>query len=258
MPKLSGVALVAATPAATKAIKCGYCSTGQHGYCPRAVAQPAKMVGRKIWPCACDDPECGGGSILRCLDCKNERLGEVNPTDWMCVDRDACQAEQASRLANSLASLQIKEYVMPTKTAKAAVAKREPKAKAEPQPCACSDDCDSTTRGTFAPGHDARLVKFKVAEVIEAKHSARASLAAVKDAKARGASDVLIDKLERALALAKAKTATGTVGAADKRAATAAKKAAAGAKPAAKKATSGKASVAPVETPDSDEGDDDF
>lgn len=256
MPKLQGLALKAATPAGSGiSLTCGFCRDGHHQHCPRAVANGE----RKIWPCACDDPDCGGGSILRCLTCKNERPGEVSPAMWQCVDPDACAVRVEKRLAANPAMQMIREITpMPTKSAakKTASATAKPKRSREPKPCTCSAECTSTTGGTFAPGHDARLVKEQVAAVIDARGTVKAKQLAVKAIRTAGGSDALVAKFEKNLALAQARAATGQES-------RAAKKAAAGPKPAAKKAaakkaTSEKAAPAEVDTPSVDEDDDDF
>lgn len=249
MPKLSLAAKAAATPASTKPITCGFCSTGNHENCPRAVANGERP--RRVWPCACAEPGCGGGAILRCLTCKTETPGEVSPATWECLDPEACSVRVTKRLAANPAFQQIKEIAMPNAAKKVtAVAKVRSKPVKEPRDCGCG--CDGQTGGgTFLPGHDARFVKNLVAEVASKRYTATAKKAAVRTMREAGASDTLIAKFEKNVATAEARGDTGAAKAASPK--PAAKKTAA------KKATSGKApAVEPVTVPDDAGDDEDF
>ncbi|WP_067480637.1 hypothetical protein [Actinomadura hibisca] len=91
-----------------------------------------------------------------------------------------------------------------TPAAKTAPAKRATPsaAKAAPavRPCQCSADCTATTRRTFAPGHDARMVGRLGREAAERVASGSldveaATLLAVNTARETGASALLVEKV---------------------------------------------------------------
>lgn len=244
--KLGRDVLAAVTPRATKELTCGFCANGTHRFCPRAVANGDRA---KIWPCACRVPECGGGSILRCLTCKHEGPGEVSPAMWTCLDPEACQVRVDKRLAANPGYQQIKEFTMPKATAVAKATPRQSKPKAEPRDCA--DGCGSKTGGgLFLPGHDAKLLSVKVKEVGAQKFTQAAIKAAAQDLRTRGASDTLINKFSQRVTIAKAKAAA--------EATKPAKAAAAPVRPAAKKAAAKKVAPGKPASNDDDEDGADF
>lgn len=253
MPKLKGLALEAASPVQTSQIMCGFCRTGGHGSCPRAVANGERP--RKIWPCSCREPGCMGGGVLRCLDCKTEMAGEVSPSTWQCIDLDACRARQNRRLDANPVIQQLREFTTvptigetkPTKrTAKAAVAN---KPRREPRDCTCGCG-EQTGGGLFRPGHDARLVTTKVKEVGEARFTVAAKKAALKEFKDAGVSEALVAKYEKSLLLSEGRAKSQAA-----KPAAAKPAAAAGPKPAAKRAGKKAAAPAPVaDEPDDDDG----
>lgn len=249
MPKLSAVALAAATARSDsrKGLTCGYCTSGHHKYCPRAVANEGRT---KIWPCACDDPECGGGSILRCLTCKNERPGEVSPAMWECLDPEACAAQVQKNLARNPGYQQIREITMPKATAAKATAAKTAAKKAKAEPRDCADGCGGqTSGGLFLPGHDAKLLSVKVAEVAEGRFTQATIKAVAGSMRELGCSDALLNKFSQRVTIAKDRAAKVAEAARTAPAKTAAAKTA---RPAAKKAAAKKA-VAPAPTPEDDD-----
>lgn len=249
--KLSRAALAAATARSdsVKQLTCEFCKNGAHQLCPRAVANSDRS---KIWPCACRADGCGGGSVLRCLTCKNETPGEVSPAMWQCLDPEGCEVRVQKRLARNPGYQQIKEFVMPRATA---VAKATPKTKAKAEPRNCADGCGGkTSGGLFLPGHDAKLLSIKVAEVAEGRFTQTAIKSAVQSMRTLGASDKLLDKFSQRVTIAKDRAAK----VAEANAAKAAAPKPAAKKAAAKKTSPGKAASKPVSTPAPDVDDDDF
>lgn len=240
-PRLATAAAALVSPATAAWLVCGFCKDGHHKYCPRAV----KNGEARIWPCGCTDPDCRGGSILRCLTCKNETPGEISPAMWECLDPEACQVRVNKRLANNPAYQAIKESNRMPTAAKKAVAKAATKPKAEPRDCGCGCD-EQTGGGLFRPGHDARLVSTKVKEVGEGRFTVAAKKAALKEFRDIGASEKLVAKFERSVGLAELTAKSEKVGVRAPR------------KTAEKKSASGKVAKEPVPTPGPDDGDDDF
>lgn len=239
-----------------KPMTCGFCKTENHEFCPRAVRGHGPKMAAKIWPCDCQG--CKGGENLRCLECKNEAPGDVDPKLWSCFDQDACQARITTRMRANPALAMMEDIVMAraTKTeAKPAAAKRAP---AQPKTRDCACDCGGETKGgMFLPGHDARFVKELVASVVDKERTLTQARA---HAKATGISEVLTQKFEKAVQRAKDSAQAEKEAAKAEKAKPAAKKAAAparkraAAKPAAPTVTT---AVEDAEPDDAEDGDDD-
>lgn len=215
------------TPREEKQILCGYCKTDAHQYCPRATRGMGPNP--KIWPCPCDAPECGGGSRLRCLECKTEKPGRVDPKLWVCYDGVECNARVEARLAaNPAVQLmrEMKETAMARANAIRPATKTAPsKRAAEPKAGVCLVTGKATSGGLFAPGMDARYVSQLITSVVEREISV---VDARKQLKNDGVSNALIAKFEKGLALRREKaTAAKTAPAAKKAAAPAVKETAA-------------------------------
>jgi hypothetical protein len=175
---------------------CGFCSSNNHEHCPRAV----RNGNGAILPCECSQAYCGG-QVIRCLACKNEEDGQVDPTTWSCIDRDACGDAVQVRLDRNptiqlIREVENKRMSENTGTATATKAPKTPK---EPTFCVCG--CEGQTKGgKFLPGHDARFVKNLVAEALEGK---RADDAIVKDMADRGTTEALQAKFTKSVGLAR-------------------------------------------------------
>jgi hypothetical protein len=174
---------------------CGFCSSNNHEHCPRAV----RNGNGAILPCNCPQSYCGG-KVTRCLACKNEEDGQVDPTTWSCIDRNACGATVQARLDRNPTIQLIREVERrvsdDTGTATKQKATATPKA---PTICVCG--CEGRTKGgKFLPGHDARFVKNLVAEALEGK---RTDDAIVRDMADRGTTEALQAKFTKSVGLAR-------------------------------------------------------
>ena len=211
--------------------RCGFCCDGRHEYCPHAIengvtkTSPAR---RRIWLCPCEEPGCGG-KILSCIRCKKVH-DDVDPTERVCMDRDACAARNQAKRDNNPGYQQIKRIQEKHAMAKAENTKtREP---AKPKVGVCKCGCEGATKGgNFLPGHDARLVSQTVQSVLDKK---------VTEAGARKImapfSDALKAKFDKSLGLGQAKAAKAKEAAEAKKVAAAEKAKAAKDAAAAKKA----------------------
>jgi hypothetical protein len=177
----------------TSAYMCGFCQSGKHQLCPRAIENGNKG----IYLCPCAEPNCGG-KILSCRNCKRVH-DDVTPDTRLCVDRDACEARVlAKRNSNPLFQniVRIQEIHMANKTADAKV-KRE----AKPKTGVCKCGCEGVTKGgNFLPGHDARFVSEQVGFVL-----AKPSIEAGTRKKVATVSEALGAKFDKSLSLARAK-----------------------------------------------------
>jgi hypothetical protein len=181
---------------------CGFCRDGNHSRCPHAIQNgqtnttPARP---RIWLCPCAEPGCGG-KIFSCIHCKRVH-DDVDPTERVCMDRDACLARLEVGRQNSPVYMQVREIQEKHRMAKEAnTTTREP---AKPKVGVCKCGCDGATKGgNFLPGHDARLVSQKVAAVLDRKQT---EASARKDMS--GFSDALKAKFDKSLGLAQAKVA---------------------------------------------------
>lgn len=183
---------------------CGFCLNGSCRFCPRAVRGMGPTP--KIWQCSCQRPECGGGSVLRCLDCKTETPGEIDPTLWACYDRDACKARIQKRM-DANPALQLMREIKENAMAKAPVAPAKKTASRAPkEPRLCLVTGLPTSGGLFKPGMDARYVSETVADVVNKRVTV---VEARKKLNTDGVSDALKAKFEKALALARERNATG-------------------------------------------------
>lgn len=182
--------------------RCGFCRTGHHDHCPRAVTNGV----RKIWVCRCTEPTCQGGAILRCLDCKYEPEDQIAAADeishvlWQCYDQAACQARREARTAaNPTIQLirQMEERAMPKARPQTGNV-REMRPPRERKQGVCLVTGRPTSGGLFAPGMDARYVSLKVQEVLNGARVTEVR----KQIKADGVSEKLTAKFEKNLALA--------------------------------------------------------
>lgn len=72
-------------------------------------------------------------------------------------ETDAQAVARIEREIGAVECTPIRDAEVPAETAAAtSVAKKAKTAKAELNRCACSEDCEATSRNQFAPGHDAR------------------------------------------------------------------------------------------------------
>lgn len=222
---------------------CGFCRDRRHERCPHAiqngVAKEAKARPR-IWLCPCDRDGCGG-KVLSCVTCKRVH-NDVDPTERVCMDRDACQARINTIRANNPIYQQVKR--IQEKHAMAKAENTTPREPAKPKTGTCKCGCDGATKGgNFLPGHDARLVSKTVESVIT-KSATEAQGRKVM----APFSDALKAKFEKSLGLAQEKAAKQKAAAAEKAEAAKVKAAEAkskGNKPAAS-ATEAPADVAPA------------
>jgi len=197
---------------------CGFCTTGHHQYCPRAVRN-GDLAPAKISTCDCKKPGCGD-QVLRCLECKSEAQEDIDPDNWRCLDQNACRARIDARLDASPVIQKIRRAqkmarIENEKVAKTATAKKTAKVGK------CLVTGKPTKGGKFLPGMDARYVSLRVAETLDGSTTEAAARKRIKD---ETDSDALVAKFEKSLRLSKEKAAKKV--AADKEKA-AAKKAAA-------------------------------
>ena len=95
------------------------------------------------------------------------------------------------------------------------VAAKKAVAKKQPTKCHCRvDGCDKLTMGTFAPGHDAKLIRKLSDQVAAGKTE---EVTAVKTLRDRGGSDTLVDKLTKVIASKRAKNTAPLQGKGPKR-----------------------------------------
>lgn len=221
---------------------CGFCSSGHHNLCPRAVRNGD---GTPL-PCACNEPYCGG-QVLRCLDCKNEADGEIADS-WRCIDRDACADTQRVRLDRN-PHLRLVREVMKRVAETQAVEKAE-KAKAEKkvkEPTYCVHGCGGETKGgKFLPGHDARYVAELVKAILD-KDDPLTEDKALEKMGEQGLTEALQQKLQKSVKLANAEVEKAAAREAEKAKAAEAKAAEQAAAKAAKQEVADKPA-----TPDSD------
>lgn len=178
---------------------CGFCSSGHHNHCPRAI----RNGNGSIVVCNCDQPYCGS-QVERCLDCKNETDGEVR--NWRCLDREACADTQRKKLdANPTIRLIREVEKRVTENATTEKAARQEKAPKEPTFCSCG--CNGATRGgKFLPGHDARFVSQQVKAVL-AEGSSLTEDKVLEQMGEKGLTEKLQDKFTKSVKLARADVA---------------------------------------------------
>jgi hypothetical protein len=149
---------------------CGFCEFGgNHHQCPGGV----RNGNGSIYQCGCRETDrCGS---IRCTDCNNRDAGTIG-SDWRCIDRNDCEAEQQRRalmnptyqrvLAVREAHGKPSEYRDPTSTPPPAARPRKAPSEAG-KPCTCG--CGETTGGgRFKPGHDSKYLNTLVAQAGEA------------------------------------------------------------------------------------------
>lgn len=202
---------------------CGFCRTGAHMHCPRAIRNGANAK-YKLITCDCEfDPDVCGSGKLRCTYCKSEAQEDIDPGDWRCFDRNGCEARIQARLDSNPLYQQIIETrsramakVANEKAEKAATAKKT----ATPKVGSCLHCGEATKGGKFLPGHDAAYVSTLVKASIDNPKSADANRK-----KANDASESLGKKFARSYELAQEKVAAKDKAASDREAAKTAKKA---------------------------------
>lgn len=226
--------------------RCGFCATNNHEKCPGGVRNGVGAKSGAIVRCQCG---CGY-NVLRCLDCKNPKVEDIDPETWSCLDKDACAVRVQHRLDTNPAVAQIRQIkerhdmartdtLAQRRAARAATkpaTKVEPATKAAKEPKECGCGCETLTGGNFAPGHDARFISGLVKE-------AQATKSEVKRGQIRkralAYSEALAGKFDKSMA-AQAEKAEKAAKAAE---------AAAEGKPVAKKAAAKKAAPAPAKAP---------
>lgn len=138
---------------------CGFCNDNHHQSCPGGV----RNGNGSIVQCSCRKIErCGS---IRCTDCNNRDAGTIG-TDWKCIDRNDCQAEQErSALRNPTYQrvLAVREaHGKPSATqdptdipASAPRPRKAPSLAGKPCTCGCGE---TTGGGRFKPGHDSKYL----------------------------------------------------------------------------------------------------
>lgn len=142
---------------------CGHCNVKHHDTCPGGV----RNGNGSIYLCGCS---CARAGVRRCTDCNNRNLEEVGE-DWRCLDRDACAADVARRVAESpigrfLSQRQAersREAQGDTLAGGEGQTCREPIARASRGPRSAGRDClcgceGQTRGGKFLPGHDSKYL----------------------------------------------------------------------------------------------------
>lgn len=181
---------------------CGFCNTGDHQHCPSATRGMGPKMGAKVWLCGCPFANCGG-KIVRCLECKNEAEGDIDPALRMCLDQLGCQARVTARLDSNphvQDTQRFKETAMARVAATKTAAAATPRVAKEKKSGVCLVTGEATSGGLFKPGMDARYVSERVAEVINKEVTV---VEQRKRIKADGVSEALQAKFEKNLGLAK-------------------------------------------------------
>lgn len=174
---------------------CGYCATGAHEHCKRAI----RNGNGSVHLCPCQDGHPGPAiQAIKCLECYNTDLDELDEKLWACWDVRLCASRIQDRLdANPDYQRIHQSYVNAAVTTAKERAERPARNRNPGRPssgqCLCCGE--KTGGGMFLPGHDARLVSIKAKEV-EAGANPLEVLAAFK---ALGVSEKLYAKLERKL-----------------------------------------------------------
>lgn len=189
---------------------CGFCTTGNHNRCVLAIAKAIKGA---TWVCQCTT--CGGGTKrVVCMKCRND-IGDDIGDDRYCIDRTACSARVASRLAADPLIQQISRIRENIMTAQAEGKTTSTKAKVV-KVGKCLVTGEPTKGGKFKPGMDAKYVSLRVEEVMSGKvkeSDARQRL--VKETE----SEPLLNKFNRSIQLAKEKKAKADLAAKEREAA---------------------------------------
>lgn len=153
--------------AANAMTTCGHCNVKHHDTCPGGV----RNGDGSIYLCGCN---CARAGVRRCTDCNNRRADEVG-TDWRCIDREACAADVARRVAES----SIGKFLARWRQERAAETHRRTSEAQEgqtdrvgtPRPSrtpreagrACLCGCEGVTKGgKFLPGHDSKYLNILV------------------------------------------------------------------------------------------------
>lgn len=120
---------------------CGFCTTGDHHYCPGVVGQEHKYQ----CPCGCEH-----STDKRCKVCGNTQADEVRDDTWTCTDAGECM-----RVVNRK-----REEIRHTLHPQGLPAKA-------PSGKMCHCECgEQTGGGLFKPGHADKLAKATAARVI--------------------------------------------------------------------------------------------
>jgi len=175
--------VVATKPKPQAMMQCGHCNVNHHECCKSGV----RNGDGSIVLCNCTHPGCRAGQP-RCTECNNREQGTIG-TDWRCLDKDDCAAEQERTAQKNPSYLRIRAireahgmdsgksrgtdaHGRPEKPA------RTPRKAGESKPCTCG--CGETTGGgKFKPGHDSKYLT----KLVEAKGDESRALAfAISDA----------------------------------------------------------------------------
>lgn len=174
---------VATKPKPQAMMQCGHCNVNHHECCKSGV----RNGDGSIVLCNCTHPGCRAGQP-RCTECNNREQGTIG-TDWRCLDKDDCAAEQERTAQKNPAYLRIRAIReahrmnspkgQGTETPeKRTSSPRTPRSTAGGQPCTCG--CGETTGGgKFKPGHDSKYLT----RLVEAKgEESRAKAYAISEA----------------------------------------------------------------------------
>jgi len=174
---------------------CGYCATGSHDNCKRAI----RAGDGHIMLCPCTEHATLAGAEVKCTECYNTDIDELDEKLWLCIDRTDCESRIRERLGKDPSYALIHQAYANASVRLEREAKERPaRSKSPSRPssgkCAC---CGETTGGgLFRPGHDARLVSQTAADVAAGKLS---PVDAVAKFEGLGTSPALIAKLTRKL-----------------------------------------------------------
>lgn len=147
---------------------CGFCATGQHQYCPRAI----RNGNGSVVACPCPAHETKAITELKCLECWITDAEQIDPKLWLCWDGPACLARVEVRLGQSGQMVPIHNAFRRAAEQKAeqrAQAAKNPDARAAKNPSrptagTCVHCGEKTGGGLFRPGHDAKLLSEMQAE----------------------------------------------------------------------------------------------
>jgi hypothetical protein len=204
---------------------CGFCksprdASGVHTNCPGAVANGDGQI--IICPCKCKG--------LICRECRGTE--NIDPTTWLCIDRDACRLATQARRAAARAANGYTLPDVPVQSRKFAGGATEPRGRAvegsrprkakdgyDPKPFGsrCHCGCKGLTKGgRFLPGHDAKLKSILSDQVRTHKDRARRIVARAEQlargtAWSKGCDAVAADYEEEAKKLIERQGADGVV-----------------------------------------------
>ena len=138
---------------------CGFCSVNNHDHCIVVI----RNGNGTPWRCGCGCGESVNG--VKCVDCGNRNIEEVDARLSLCSDRQACADTLETRRRNSPvhqfiteSHTRLKEKKMSETTTKT----REKVVKVGKCRCCAGE----TKGGEFLPGHDARFVGQLAVQVV--------------------------------------------------------------------------------------------